>query len=112
SLPQAAGEGILEPVDAAAQQMPAGMTGQAVEAEKDDVDQHDHRPEADKEMALVGKGALLVDAEEDDDDQTQEQEIPVVVIQHPGKAGLAAVPSPLQLLDRTRRGIPEKRSEV
>src|ERR1700687_3286268 len=45
-------------------------------------------------------------------DKAEQQEVPVVVIQDPGEAGLAVVAAALHLLDGASRRVPEKRPKV
>src|SRR5207237_2740618 len=112
ALPEAAGTRFREPVDPAAHQVTERVAGEGVQAQQDDVDQHDERAQADEEMDLVDEGTDDVNPEKNDHEQAQEQEIAMVVVQHPGKTRFTAVTSALEFLDGAGRRIPEEGPEI
>src|SRR2546426_11381595 len=111
-VPEFSSQHSREGIDPAPHQVSKRVAGEGVQAEEDDVDQQDERAQADEEMAMVGEGADDINPEKNDHDDTEQQKIPVIVVQNPGKARLAVIPASLQLLDGARRRIPEERPEI
>ena len=107
-VPEPSGPRPRETVDAAAHEIPERVAGQAVGAQQDHVDEHDDGAQANEEMPVEHEGAHHIDPQEEQHDQAQQQEVPVIVIEDPGKPRLAAVAAPLQFLDGAGRWVPEE----